>query len=98
MHVEEPRAANAHASAMARARQDMHLRIPSQHHTDLFEVALVEGTHCNVVSQGEIGGLQLECTLERVFCQLPATQKHIHQTPTHMHTHTHGKQVHVICI
>ena len=37
-------------------------------HTDLLEVALVEGTHCNVVSQGEIGGLQLECTLERVLC------------------------------
>ena len=56
-------------------------------HTDLFEVALVEGTHCNIVSQGKIGGLQLECTLELVLCQLPATQKHIHQTPTHMHTH-----------
>ena len=48
--------------------------------TDLLEVSLVEGTHSNVVLQGRVGGLQLECTLERVFCQLPVTQKHVHQS------------------
>ena len=46
----------------------------------LLEVSLVEGADCHVVLQSHVGGLQLECTLKAVLCQLPTTQKHIHHS------------------
>ena len=49
----------------------------------LLEVSLVEGANCHVVLQSHVGGLQLECTLKAVLCQLPATQKHIHHSSVH---------------
>ena len=49
----------------------------------LLEVSLVEGADCDVVLQSHVDGLQLECTLEAVLCQLPTTQKHIHHSSVH---------------